>query len=328
MRTEHVMVIAEAAYTAGRESGSVAADHVLGILSGASNHVAAGLLAWDQDARRHRVLASPGYGAAFLAQLHQEMMDGPVFRRLVEVGQPLRFDDPPHDFRRLAVYREMLAPEGYGDGLSAALYVEGRYSGMLHMSAERGKAFDDEIRDVVAALAPSLGRLCDPAHQALDSLDEDYTAQIVVGPDIHPVAGRERSPVLTDDSAIRAVAGRFLASAAPSVRGLWAASPGWRQVVLFRVRDPRTARDRVALVGDRPFVLPYGLSPREVDVLTHVVRGSSNATIAATLGIASRTVATHIEHILAKFACDSRAAAAARATREGLVRLDMGDPAF
>ena len=51
------------------------------------------------------------------------------------------------------------------------------------------------------------------------------------------------------------------------------------------------------------------LSRREREVLTEVSRGLTNAQIAAALSISSRTVATHIEHILAKLGAPNRAAA-------------------
>ena len=49
-----------------------------------------------------------------------------------------------------------------------------------------------------------------------------------------------------------------------------------------------------------------------------LVDGLSNAQIAALFRITERTVATHVEHILAKLRVSSRALAAAVASREGL----------
>lgn len=330
MRADQIRVVAEAAYTAGCEFGPGAAEHVLDIISGASHHVAAGLLYWDAGTRRHWTLASTGYLPSFLSHVHSAMMDGPVFRRLVRVRIPLRYDDAPFDFRDTEVYRQALGPVGYGDGLSVALFLDGdRYAGMLHMNADSSDGFDDDVRDLVAALAPTLGRLCDPTRHTLDPLDDDFCAQIVTAKEIRPVAGRLMSRVLTDRSEIRRVAAWFLASSAPTLRGLWADGDGsWHQVVLLRIRESLAGRARVVLVGDRPCKLPYGLSPREIDVLTRVTRGASNPKIAAELCVAPRTIATHMEHILAKLGCDGRAAAASRAAREGLVRLDLPEPSF
>jgi non-specific serine/threonine protein kinase len=61
------------------------------------------------------------------------------------------------------------------------------------------------------------------------------------------------------------------------------------------------------------------LSPREVDVLRLVAEGRPDKEIAAALGISPRTVGRHVGAILAKLGVESRAAAAARAVRDGLV---------
>ena len=56
----------------------------------------------------------------------------------------------------------------------------------------------------------------------------------------------------------------------------------------------------------------YGLTPAQTRVLAMVARGFSNATIAAELGIAERTVEAHVTAILEKAQVPSRAALIAR----------------
>ena len=58
--------------------------------------------------------------------------------------------------------------------------------------------------------------------------------------------------------------------------------------------------------GDRP-----RLTRREQDVAALVARGQSNSQIAATLVISARTVETHVQHIMDKLGCGSRAQIAA-----------------
>jgi DNA-binding CsgD family transcriptional regulator len=53
-------------------------------------------------------------------------------------------------------------------------------------------------------------------------------------------------------------------------------------------------------------------------VLGLLVTGASNEKIGVALGITRRTVEGHVDHVRAKFAARSRAAAAARALRLGL----------
>lgn len=62
----------------------------------------------------------------------------------------------------------------------------------------------------------------------------------------------------------------------------------------------------------------HGLTRRELEVLGHVLDGASNDRIARALVVTPRTVATHVEHILAKLSSPSRTHAAVRAQREGL----------
>jgi len=64
------------------------------------------------------------------------------------------------------------------------------------------------------------------------------------------------------------------------------------------------------------------LTEREVKVLRLLARGSANKQIARDLGIAEKTVKTHVSSILGKLGVQSRTQAALYAGRIGLVRLD------
>ena len=57
------------------------------------------------------------------------------------------------------------------------------------------------------------------------------------------------------------------------------------------------------------------LTPRETEVLTWLARGKTNRDIADILGMSHRTVNKHLEHIFEKLGVETRAAAAALATR-------------
>jgi DNA-binding NarL/FixJ family response regulator len=60
-----------------------------------------------------------------------------------------------------------------------------------------------------------------------------------------------------------------------------------------------------------------GLTPRELQVLGLLVEGRSNQQIAKSLVVAPRTIAAHVEHLLAKLEVPTRTLAAVRAEREG-----------
>lgn len=68
---------------------------------------------------------------------------------------------------------------------------------------------------------------------------------------------------------------------------------------------------------------PYGISVRELDTLTLLAAGLSNQEIAGRLGNRPKTVATHVERLLAKLDQSTRAGAAAVAAEQGILRLPV-----
>jgi DNA-binding NarL/FixJ family response regulator len=64
---------------------------------------------------------------------------------------------------------------------------------------------------------------------------------------------------------------------------------------------------------------PFGMTPREREVLTLLAGGKSNPEIGEALFISPRTAQTHVTNILAKLGVASRTEAAAVAVRDGLV---------
>lgn len=72
-----------------------------------------------------------------------------------------------------------------------------------------------------------------------------------------------------------------------------------------------------ALAGDAD-QRPGGLTPRELEVLALVARGSTNRQIADQLVISEKTVASHVGHIFTKLNLTSRSAATAYAYEHGL----------
>jgi DNA-binding NarL/FixJ family response regulator len=65
------------------------------------------------------------------------------------------------------------------------------------------------------------------------------------------------------------------------------------------------------------------LSPREREILMLLAEGRTQSQIAAALVISSKTVATHIQHILAKLGVNTRAQAVAAAFQRGLVEPEV-----
>jgi DNA-binding NarL/FixJ family response regulator len=69
---------------------------------------------------------------------------------------------------------------------------------------------------------------------------------------------------------------------------------------------------------------PGGLTMRELDVLRLIAAGQTNKEIGAALVISEHTVARHVQNMLAKLGCSSRAALAAFAIEHRLAEPPRG----
>ena len=89
------------------------------------------------------------------------------------------------------------------------------------------------------------------------------------------------------------------------IRCLGRAGIGETMLLLTR-RDPAAREDRIGNAS---------LTPRETEVLSWVAKGKTNRDIAEILGMSPRTVNKHLEHVFEKLGVETRAAAAALASR-------------
>jgi DNA-binding NarL/FixJ family response regulator len=64
--------------------------------------------------------------------------------------------------------------------------------------------------------------------------------------------------------------------------------------------------------------VPFGLTPRELEVLGLVAAGHTNREIGAALFMSEKTASVHVSRILSKLGVRTRTQAAAVATRAGL----------
>jgi DNA-binding NarL/FixJ family response regulator len=83
--------------------------------------------------------------------------------------------------------------------------------------------------------------------------------------------------------------------------------------------DPSVAARLLDSIAQPPGRPPDPLTRREREVLELIGRGLSNRRIARELGIAEKTVKTHVGHVLAKLGVTDRTQAALHAVRAGLV---------
>jgi two-component system, NarL family, response regulator LiaR len=125
---------------------------------------------------------------------------------------------------------------------------------------------------------------------------------------------------LDDDKLLPALrsgaAGYLLKNAKPEelVRAVRAAYAG--EALLDPVVGARLVAMLAADGGEEPL---DRLTPREREVLVLIGRGFPNKRIALELGLAEKTVKTHVGHVLAKLGVTDRTQAAVLAVRAGLV---------
>jgi DNA-binding NarL/FixJ family response regulator len=75
------------------------------------------------------------------------------------------------------------------------------------------------------------------------------------------------------------------------------------------------------LVGRMRVPAEASLTAREIEVLSLVSKGASNAAIASDLFISEATVKTHLIHIFGKLSVDDRTAAVVAALERGIIEL-------
>ncbi|MFI7013960.1 response regulator transcription factor [Streptomyces sp. NPDC050164] len=290
---------------------------------------AATLLTIDPLTGSHVQVASIGYTAAASQALAGEFVATPWYRNVVRRELPPSISEDAEDagprFRHGWFYAERVRPAGFRDGVTGALRHRGRLVGMVHLSTESADAYDTDARLLLASVMPALAALADPLAHAgdLHGLAAQDAASLVTGDGgVIDLPGRDRPRVLREEGGFRALLDAFTGTGGRRLRLLWPACGDWRRVVLHRhPAGPGLASDAV-LVHETPTELPYGLSPRELEVLTLAATGQTNQAIAQALFLSPRTVHSHVEHLLRKTGCASRAQATALAVRDGLLRPD------
>lgn len=200
---------------------------------------------------------------------------------------PTSLSDVPWSPDDLQTWAECLLPAGFHETLSAALFEDGgRHVGFITVLFQSKDPPSQAVRRQLARVLPRLAAGIDPVRAlgAAAALISGARAGVV----LLPGDGVDRLPGLCDDELL--AAGSALVAAARD-----AISEGANYV---------------------SFLWPRG--SRELEVLGHLVEGCSNLEIARALGVAPRTVAAHLEHILCKLDAPSRTLAAVRAARAGL----------
>ncbi len=289
------------------------------------------LSGWDalSGTDRHVTLASEGYSASVLDHMNTGFVESnPAFEILHnKVPSALRWRDLRRDwhmnFAETVTAEDYLIPAGYNEGATLCLRLpNGRYTGSLHVSWSSLRHASDEARYRMEEFGPLLAIVCDllrSADVAVQRLGAGANAVLVSADgNITELPGRPAGLHLAAGGELRQLAARQPRHPGRR-RFLWADADG----LCHRVESIMCGND-VMLVTEREIAWPFGLSRRELQILDLVADGLTNPDIAHWLGIRPRTVSTHVEHILEKLRCWSRAQLAAVAIRESLLLLGPG----
>jgi DNA-binding CsgD family transcriptional regulator len=290
----------------------------LEVLHGVLPYDCAALSLWDPARGRHDTRAGVGYPATTLRFLNSRMHTDPLFVEVRDGRAPVRVRDIPRSRRRGEVFETVIEPLGFADGMTQCLFArDGRYVGMLNASTLDPRHPGDDAVALLELLADDLAAVLDPlpplagVTRALAEGAADGILVTRAGPPVALSAGA-RPDLAEAPSPLAPLLAGVLAGAEPPRALLVAAGAGILAVTL-------DGGPQGVVVLHRPVPAPFGLTPRELQVLDAVSRGRTNAQTARALGVAPRTVATHVEHVLAKTGCANRAEAARLSARLGLL---------
>lgn len=240
---------------------------------------------------------------------------------------PLGPSDLPYPADELPTWAECLIPSGLHDGRGVALFsTHGRLVGHLAVLYGSRRPPSASARRLLARLRPLMARAVDPlvALSTAARLVRGATAGVVLFADggCLPLPGMRDDPLLAHGSPVLDAArartgdGHVCSSFLWRVSGAHAPDGHVRVTVLAAPEDAPPGVTAVALLS--PAGDLHGLTARELEVLGLLVEGCCNQEIARVLVLAQRTVAAHLEHVLAKLGAPSRTLAAVRAQRDGL----------
>jgi DNA-binding CsgD family transcriptional regulator len=240
---------------------------------------------------------------------------------------PMSRSDLPYPAEECPTWAECLIPSGIHERLGVALFAHGgRYVGYLALLSGSRQPPSPAMSRRLGRLAPVLAHGIDPMRSLLIAarLVRGATAGVVLRADgsCQVLPGLQVDALLVAHSPVLAAARERIGDGSLYSSFLWplggSHAPGGhvRVTVLAAPEDVPPGLTAVALLS--PATDLHGLTPRELEVLGLLVEGCSNHEIARTLVVAPRTVAAHLEHVLAKLGAPTRTLAAVRAERDGL----------
>lgn len=220
-----------------------------------------------------------------------------------------------------------VGPDRPGDDIDVGLVTpDGRRVGLLTLHTGTARSLTDRAQHLLLALVPVLTAAVDPmrAVTMLAGTVADAVAGVVLtgtGSTV-PVPGLPAHQLLGAGSPVLATVhdelsdGRGRTSFLSPCPSRHEPDGHARITALACPEEPPSVLAAVVLVGP-PGEL-CGLTARELEILGLIVEGCQNSQMAEALFITERTVAAHVEHVLAKLGAATRTRAAVRALRQGL----------
>jgi DNA-binding CsgD family transcriptional regulator len=299
------------------ESRAARSAEILRQLRAVVPYVAASVSAAKPGAIEHVSLANDGYPPRVERHLNDWFVhhDAAYLLMRRSAGPPQRWRDNPFRYRDTYSAREVFLPAGFDEGITVCMRNRrGQYTGSLHLSVDDRRHPTDEAVTFLTHLQVMLGELTDLGTVPPRTVGEVEKVTVTA-------LGSRRTTTTrpVPDELVRQVRTLAAADALPSWFWWQSNSGDVRLVTTERIGDDIT-------VGETTSDLPYGLSVRELEVLTLLAGGRTNLQIGRRLSISPKTVAKHVEHTLAKLGAASRTEAAVRATRVGLVLLSTERP--
>ena len=273
-------------------------------------------------------LASTGFDRSSIRYL-----SGPQMAHDIELTgadrerPPTSLSDLPYSPRDLQTWVECLLPAGYREALSVALFAAGgRHVGFVTVLFRRADRPSDVLRRRLARLVPKLAAGIDPvravAASALVVRGAEAGVVLLANDGVAVLPGMTDDPLLAVGSELTAAARDLIGNGQQYTSFLWPRGDAHAFDSYVRVTVLACERDLDPVACGTVVLSPAGglrgLTPRELEILGHVVEGCTNQEIARALTVSPRTVATHMEHILGKMDAASRTLAAVRAERAGL----------
>jgi DNA-binding CsgD family transcriptional regulator len=262
-----------------------------------------------------------------------QYLNGPTVAHDIERAQtvrgraPLSPSDLPYPAVEVPTWAECFIPAGFHEALGVALFAGGqRHVGHLVLFYRSAEPPPQVLRRRLHQLSPILASGADPLRSlaAAARVVRGAAAGAVLCCDgaTGRLPGLDGDPLLAEGSPVLTIARSCVDDGQVYASFLWPrggrhAPDGHVRVTVLASPDGAAAR-LLGTVVLSPVTDLRGLTPRELEVLGLLIDGCSNQQIARMLVVAPRTVAAHLEHILAKLDAPSRTLAAVRAERDGL----------